>query len=62
MSPFIHFVNFASSSSIHNQQSEITEAEALILCSALQCVSSCVLLVTATSQTDKLNEVHDSRN
>jgi hypothetical protein len=64
MSPFIHCVSFPSSSSIHNRQSgKITEAEALILYSALQFVSACVLLLmTASSQAEKLNEIHDSRN
>lgn len=44
MSPFVHCVSFPSSSSILNRQGgKITEAEALILCSALQCISACVL-------------------
>lgn len=63
MSPFVHCVSFPSSSSIQNRQSgKITEAEVLILYSAFQCVSPCVLLLTASSQAEKLNEIHDSRN
>jgi hypothetical protein len=63
MPPFVHCVRFPSSSSIHNRQSgKITEAEALILYSALQCVSAFVLLLMpASSQAEKLNKIHDSR-
>lgn len=65
MSPFVHCVNLPCSSSVHNwqQSGKINEAEALILDSALQCVSASVLLLmTASSWADKLNEIHVSRN